>query len=80
MPGDHPLPEAEVRLVVDTLDEGCDAEPEPPHQHNCYVVLRSGSRSMIKNERQYKITRSRTDEVRNSIGELQRRGATTRPF
>lgn len=26
---------------------------------------------MIKNERQYKITRSRTDEVRNTIGELQ---------
>ncbi len=26
---------------------------------------------MIKNERQYKITRSRTDDVRNSIGELQ---------
>ena len=27
---------------------------------------------MIKNERQYKITRSRADEVRNSVGELQR--------
>ena len=27
---------------------------------------------MIKNERQYKITRSRADEVRNTIGELQR--------
>ena len=26
---------------------------------------------MIKNERQYKITRSRADEVRNTIGELQ---------
>lgn len=27
---------------------------------------------MIKNERQYRITRSRADEVRNTIGELQR--------
>ena len=27
---------------------------------------------MIKNERQYKITRSRADDVRNTIGELQR--------
>ena len=27
---------------------------------------------MIKNERQYKITRSRADEVRNIVGELQR--------
>ena len=27
---------------------------------------------MIKNERQYKITRSRADEVRNTVGELQR--------
>lgn len=27
---------------------------------------------MIKNERQYKITRSRADELRNTIGELQR--------
>ena len=27
---------------------------------------------MIKNERQYKITRSRADEVRNTIGELHR--------
>jgi HTH-type transcriptional regulator / antitoxin HipB len=27
---------------------------------------------MIKNERQYKITRTRADEVRNTIGELQR--------
>jgi hypothetical protein len=28
VPGDHPLPEADVRLVVDTLHEGCDAEPK----------------------------------------------------
>ena len=27
---------------------------------------------MIKNERQYKITRSRADELRNTLGELQR--------
>lgn len=27
---------------------------------------------MVKNERQYKITRSRADEVRNTVGELQR--------
>ena len=27
---------------------------------------------MIKNERQYKITHSRADEVRNTVGELQR--------
>ena len=27
---------------------------------------------MIKNERQYKITRARADEIRNTIGELQR--------
>ena len=27
---------------------------------------------MIKNERQYKITRSRADEVRNALGDLQR--------
>lgn len=27
---------------------------------------------MIKNERQYRITRARADEVRNTIGELQR--------
>ena len=32
MPGDHPLPEVEIRLVVDTLHEGCDAEPNLPRQ------------------------------------------------
>ena len=72
VPGDHLLLEAEDRPVVDTLHEGCDAQPEPHHQHNWYVVLRSGGELMIKNERQYKITRSRADDVRNTIGELQR--------
>ena len=70
MPGDHPLPEAEVRLVVDTLHDGCDAEPISPSTQLLRCVTAEG-RPMIKNERQCKSIRC-GNELRNTLGELQR--------